>query len=442
MTSLFDPALKEQLSIAASFLWLNPSYRSKIDKTQQPLSIDDIKSADLRLHRFAPLLQKLFPELQQSHGLIESELQAIPDMQQAVFPELPGKLMIKADHALPVAGSIKARGGIYEVLCHCEALALKHNILSSIGDNYLKLTDTDARKIFSRYKIAVSSTGNLGLSIGIISSVLGFNATVHMSAEAKEWKKKRLRDRGVNVIEHSNDYSAAVTAGRQQSEADPLSYFIDDENSSQLFTGYAVAALRLKEQLKAQHVNVDAEHPLFVYLPCGVGGAPGGINFGLKQIFGPYVHCFFAEPIQAPCVLIGLQADSEETLLSVYDIGLTVTTEADGLAVSKASAWVCSVIKNILSGVFTVEDNSLFRHLYQLYLHENIAVEPSAAAGFSGPEHIIQSETGRRYLEQENLLGQLDKATHLVWTTGGLFVPPEEMKKFQHYGQLLIENNN
>ncbi|SIS59107.1 D-serine ammonia-lyase [Neptunomonas antarctica] len=442
MTPLFDPALKEQLSTAASFLWLNPAYRSKMDKTRQPLSIDDIKSADLRLHRFAPLLQKLFPELQQSHGLIESELQAIPNMQHAVFPELPGKLMIKADHALPVAGSIKARGGIYEVLCHCESLALKHSILSSTEDNYLKLIDTDAREIFSRYKIAVSSTGNLGLSIGIISSALGFNATVHMSAEAKDWKKKRLRERGVSVIEHSDDYSAAVTAGRQQSEADPLSYFIDDENSSQLFTGYAVAALRLKEQLKAQQVAVDAEHPLFVYLPCGVGGAPGGITFGLKQIFGPYVHCFFAEPVQAPCVLIGLQADSEETLLSVYDVGLTVTTEADGLAVSKASAWVCSVIKNILSGVFTVEDNSLFRHLYQLYLHENITLEPSAAAGFSGPEHIIQSETGRRYLEQENLLGHLDKATHLIWTTGGLFVPPEEMKKSQHYGQQLIENNN
>ncbi|MEH6578687.1 MAG: D-serine ammonia-lyase [Amphritea sp.] len=442
MTAPFDPALREQLSAAAPFLWLNPAYRSEPDTTQLPLSVDDIEAADQRLHRFAPLLQKLFPELQQDNGLIESKLLAIPEMQQAVFPALPGKLMLKADHALPVAGSIKARGGIYEVLCHCENLALENNLLTSTDDDYLKLGSDKAHKLFSQYEIAVSSTGNLGLSIGIISAALGFNVTVHMSVEAKQWKKKRLRDRGVTVVEHSDDYSAAVTAGRQQSDANPMSYFVDDENSPQLFTGYAVAALRLKDQLQSQQVSVDAEHPLFVYLPCGVGGAPGGINFGLKQVFGPHVHCFFAEPVQAPCVLVGMQADSEETLESVYDVGLKVATEADGLAVSKASGWVCSVIKQLLSGVFTIEDDSLFRYLYQLHKYEKLAVEPSAAAGFAGPEQITQTAAGKQYLQQQNLLEHLHQATHLVWTTGGLFVPEPEMQKFQNYGQLLVENNN
>lgn len=426
-SKIFDryPELK-QLTEKAPYLWINPGKRNSEDVLKTlSVSREDMIDAQIRLENFAPLLKELFPELEESDGIIESEVVAVNSFQKEFFPDLKGRVLIKQDHALPVAGSVKARGGIYEVLLFAEEIAKKHNLLKD-GESYTSLLRNEVKNCFKNYTVSVGSTGNLGLSIGITASALGFNSKVHMSIEAKEWKKKRLRDRGVSVIEHKSDYSNAVYEGRKAALKNPNEYFVDDENSLPLFLGYSVAALRLKDQLSSKKIVIDNSNPLFVYLPCGVGGAPCGIAFGLKQVFGDAVHCFFAEPMESPCMMLGLITDFEENL-SVYDIGLTNNTCADGLAVSAPSSLAGNLIKDLISGSFTARDEKLYEDLTKLYELERIAIEPSAAAGFRGPL-LLNSKSGKKYMATNSI--DQSKTTHILWTTGGSFVPDAEFRKF------------
>lgn len=350
-------------------------------------------------------------------------------MKENMAENMSGRLFVKLDSHLAVAGSIKARGGIYEVLKHTEDLALENGIIDSTDDDYMKITTDEARKFFASRKIQVGSTGNLGMSIGIMSAALGYTAIVHMSVDAKQWKKDLLRSRGVTVIEYDGDYGKAVEQGRAISDKDEASYFVDDENSRNLFLGYAVAANRIGKQFEENNVVVDDNHPLFVYLPCGVGGGPGGVAFGLKLHYGDNVHCFFVEPTQAPCMLLGL-ATGKHNEICVQDIGLTGKTDADGLAVGRPSGFIGKFIEPFLSGEFTVEDGKLYDYLRLLVKSEDVFIEPSSCSAFQGVKMFAESEEMKKYIEDNNLSDKLENITQIAWATGGSLVPDEQRKYF------------
>ena len=421
--------------------WVNPKFES-FEKSIEKISLNkcDVQDAEERLTRFSPLISKLFPETKDSNGLIESPMYKIPKMQSSIEnlfnTKIPGEMLLKCDSHLPIAGSIKARGGIYEVLKHTEDLALQNNLIK-LEDDYSIMAGENYKSFFSKYSIQVGSTGNLGLSIGIISAKIGFKVIVHMSSDAKKWKKDLLRNKGVTVIEYESDYSMAVKEGRKLSDKDPMSYFVDDENSTNLFLGYSTAAFRLKKQLEDMNVIVDSEHPLFVYLPCGVGGGPGGVAFGLKLLFKDNVHCFFAEPTHSPCMLLGLMTEQHEKI-SVQDLGIDNITDADGLAVGTPSGFVGRTMENLLSGVYTVEDNKLYMLLSSLIDSESIYLEPSACAGIIGATKLLKNDSGINYLKIHNLLYKMANATHIAWATGGSLVPKEVMDSYYEKGISLI----
>ena len=176
---------------------------------------------------------------------------------------------------------------------------------------------------------------------------------------------------------------------------------------------------------------MDESHRLYVYLPCGVGGAPGGVTWGIKQYFGENAYCFFAEPTHAPCMTLGLVTGLKNSI-AVGDMGIDGKTEADGLAVGRPSALVSEIMERELTGCFTVDDEKLYMYLAMLKDAEDIFIEPSACAAFEGLSHVCGGAEGGCEagfpLPDEN-------SVHIIWATGGNMVPEEEKKAYYEKGR-------
>ena len=87
------------------------------------------------------------------------------------------------------------------------------------------------------------------------------------------------------------------------------------------------------------------------------------------------------------------------------------------MAVARMSGFVARVMRNMLAGVFTVDDISLFRWLLLAHETQGLRLEPSATAGFAGPEFVVKHPQGRAFCERLNIADHLSQATHIVWTT-------------------------
>lgn len=428
-----------QIKKKEKVFWYNdarPTFEEAMAQNQ--FSRDDVTDVEKRIDRFSAFFKVAYPETAASGGVIESGLTKLdnlkPALEKAYNIDITGALYLKRDDTLPISGTVKARGAIYEVLKHTEKLALDNGLLTSIDDDYAKFNLQEFKDFFSQYTVMVGTTGNLGISVGIMAAKFGFDVTVHMSYDAKQWKKELLRSKGVRVVEHQTNFTEAVTRGRKDSLSNPYSYFVDDERSTDLFLGYTIAGSRLYKQLQEMNVVVDSEHPLFMYLPCGIGGSPGGVAFGLKQYFGDNVHCFYAQPTTMPSMLCGVLSGKYDGV-SVTDFGLEGKTIMDGLAVPRTSGFVAQAMENLFSGGYTMEEEEVMHWLSTLVDLENIPLEPAALAGIPGAPYLLNTENGQAYLEKYNLVDKMANATHIAWATGGSMMPDNYKQAYYEEGK-------
>ncbi|WP_052462262.1 D-serine ammonia-lyase [Nigerium massiliense] len=377
---------------------------------------DGIVDAENRFTAFGPWFEDVFgvPD-----GVVESPLEPVPNLHDRLNDltgvTVTGRVLAKRDDVLPISGSVKSRGGIHEVLQVAEEVAAARGV---------RLEDALAEPgTFADHGIVVGSTGNLGLAIGVVSAALGFRTTVHMSRDAKAWKKELLRSRGVEVVEHPGDFTDAVSAGRRQCADDPTLHFVDDENSTALFYGYAAAGRHLARQLRDREIPVDDAHPLIAYLPCGVGGAPSGLTYGLRHALGPGVRSVFAEPVAAPSMTLAVRTGLLDQI-AVRDIGLDGRTTADGLAVGRASSLAAPYAAAAVDGFLTLTDARLNVLVAEACQTEGLTLEASATAGLSGPWLVTASPARPDAWRLPD--ADLARATHVVWFTGGALLPDVE----------------
>ena len=143
----------ENLKQCKESFWANPNVKDlKHELANAPIKKSEIEDARKRLNRFKPLFMNLFKETKQNAGIIESPFVAGVDFKNALESykgaKIKGDIYLKLDSHLPISGSIKARGGIYEVLAHTERLLIKAKLLD-YKDDYAKINTKKNQRFFA-----------------------------------------------------------------------------------------------------------------------------------------------------------------------------------------------------------------------------------------------------------------------------------------------------
>src|SRR5690625_2122121 len=90
----------QQLKNEEEIFWLNPRLKEADEANNEAdYAFTDIQDAEDRLRRFAPFIEMVYPETKERHGILESDITAIPKMQdwlgEVYETELPGNFLIK-----------------------------------------------------------------------------------------------------------------------------------------------------------------------------------------------------------------------------------------------------------------------------------------------------------------------------------------------------------
>ena len=266
----------------------------------------------------------------------------LPSSPELTWPLLSDRfnceIFTKHENHLPT-GSFKVRGGVW-TLGKLQEEGFNGNIIAA-------------------------TRGNHGQSIAYAARAFGSKAIVVVPHGNNLDKNQSMRALGAEVIEHGEDFDAALAYARTMSEEKNLEFLPSYHPS--LVTGVGTYAFEFLTAVSALEI---------AYVPIGLGSGIAGF-LAAKEALG---HCV---------EVIGVVSEKADAYASSWEAGRRICTQdantiADGLAVREPSVEALSYISRRVSRIIRVSEADIVQATKVLLSDTHNLVEPAGAASLAG----------------------------------------------------------
>jgi threonine dehydratase len=233
---------------------------------------------------------------------------------------------------------------------------------------FVKIARLDAEQ--KKCGLITASAGNHAQGVALAAQMQKLKATVVMPATTPLVKVNNTKAYGAKVILFGENYDEAYEHACALAERSGLTY-IHPFNDLDIASGQGTIAFEILEDLPDTDVIV---------LPVGGGGLAAGVAT-LAKMLKPDIQIIGVEPCGAACMKLSFEQDEVCSLASV-------STIADGVAVSKPGELVFPYIQAHVDRMLSIEDEELIDAFLNAMEIHKLVVENAGLLSVAALRHL------------------------------------------------------
>jgi threonine dehydratase len=210
--------------------------------------------------------------------------------------------------------------------------------------------------------IVTASAGNHGQAVAYAAQKLGYYPRVVVPEPTPKVKTDGIKRYGADLILFGDNYDAAERKAKELPRRDGCAY-ISPYNDELIVAGHGTIRLEILETLP----DVDV-----VMVPLGGGGLLSGVSVTVKSV-KPEVQVIGVQSKASPVIYESLKAGK---IVAVKKAGNSV---AEGLS-GNVGPITFEIVRKHVDCVMLVEEETLRKAVYLLWVHDHQVVEGSGAA--------------------------------------------------------------